>query len=135
MNPEAEALYGDIVELHNRTDVDLEFTFDSRNIVVTPKKAHKCPRHIALHAISKHPTLIDSSTGIVTESLFGIDDDPKYPITKLKGIDLETLKDEDKLDAAVISPVLTEGKATEMEMVDVTPKKRGPGRPPVKKDE
>ena len=120
-----ESLYSDIVELHNRTKEDLEFKFDSKNFVVTPKKALRLPRHIALHGVSKHPVLVDSTTGIVSESLLGIDDDPKYPISKIDDeLDMKALKDEDKLDA----PVIVDGKGGDMEMVDVAPKRK-PGRP------
>lgn len=124
MNPQEAKLYGDIVELHNRTKEELDFKFDSRNYEVSPKKPLKIPRHIALHAVNKHPVTVDSESGIVTESLFGIDDDPKYPITKIGDIDMQALREEDKLDGAVVS----DGKEGEMEVIEVAPKKK-PGRP------
>lgn len=99
MNSAEQKLFSDVVKLVNRTDRELEFKWDAVTYTIPGGKDKFLPRHIAMQAVKMNNTKIDAETGLIMESLFGIDEaDTFYPCDKIGGIDLEQIKEMPKLD-------------------------------------
>lgn len=92
-----QMMYQDVVKLVNRTNEPLEFMYDSRLFIVKPDKALSIPRFIAEYGLAKYHTKADPSTGLPTESLLGVEEDPSWPTGKIKGADVQQTLDADKL--------------------------------------
>lgn len=123
MDSQEQALWSDIVYLKNRVNKPLEFMWDSKLYVVPArnsvgKKGLKVPRFLALHGIQKFPVKVEASTGLVEESLLGIDEeDSPYPVTPLEQWDEKTWKESDK--AQMPKKTFVDGKVAERGVVEL----------------
>lgn len=115
-------LYSDVVKLVNRTDNTLEFLFDGNLYSIKGGGNLFTPRHIALHAISKHPIKIDSSTGLVSESFFGIEGDDIFPSSYLN-MSKEEVDAVVESDKAGDDSVFTNGKFVKKQRINLKPQR------------
>lgn len=100
MQTEEQRLFSDVVRLVNRTDHQLEFKHDAVTYMIEAGKHKFLPRHIAMFGVKQNNTKIDSETGLVMESLFGIDEKGGfYPCTPIKNVNLKEVKERPKLDS------------------------------------
>lgn len=115
-------LYSDVVKLVNRTENILEFLFDGNLYSVKGGGNIFTPRHIALHAISKHPIRIDSSTGLVSESFFGVEGDDIFPSSML-GMSNKEIEEVVESDKAGDDTVFTNGKFVKKQRINLKPQR------------
>jgi len=129
MDDAEKILYADVVKLVNRTNEPLEFKWDSVTYMLPPRGSKMFPRHIALKGIKDNNTKLDASTGLVSESLMGIDEEGSiYPCDMIGDVNLEEIKEMPKLDTDQEDiKLVVDGKDATMQSQPV--RGRGRGRP------
>jgi len=111
----------EFVEIVNRSKRELEFIWDGKPYTFRPGSKKFVQRDIALQAIKSHCIQLDSVTGEINESFFGITGIKEFPTSKITDLDPEEVKHLEKVEGADV--VFVDGKFVKKELIDLEKKK------------